>query len=101
MLVRAFLRARDRRLWTVRCRDQRGRNATTVVGLTEECVIVESADHETIHLSEAQVERLRVALRAAVISLGKLDDDTCASRAHAIPVQRSSGLPREADHSNG
>ena len=59
-------------------------------------------DRETIHLSAAQVDRLRVALRAAVISLGGLEDDeTCASPAHVIPVQRSSGLPRAAGHSNG
>lgn len=102
VLVRFFLQTSDRRSWTVRCRDEHGRNATTVVALSEEFVIVESADRETIHLSAAQVDRLRVALRAAVISLGKLDDDDlCASPAHAIPVQRSSGLPREADHSNG
>ncbi|NKE56765.1 hypothetical protein FXN61_07930 [Lentzea sp. PSKA42] len=73
-----------------------------MVALTEEFVIVESVDRETIHLSAAQVDRLRVALRAAVISLGTLDDDDmCASPAHAIPVQRSGGLSHEADHSNG
>ena len=102
-LVRFLLRAGDRRSWTVRCRDERGRSATTVVGLTEEFVIVESADHEMIHLSVAQVDRLRVALRVAVISLGNVEDDntTCDGPAHAIPVQRSSGLPSGADHSNG
>jgi hypothetical protein len=103
VLVRFLQRTGDRRSWTVRCRDERGRNATTVVEVTEEFVIVESADRETIHLSAAQVDRLRVALRAAVISLGKVDDDNNMSDgpAHAIPVQRSSGLPHEADHSNG
>jgi hypothetical protein len=102
VLVRFFLRAGDRRSWTVRCRDERGRNATTVVALTEEFVVVENADRETIRLSAAQVDRLRVALRAAVISLGTLDDDNmCAGPAHTIPVQRSSGLSRRADHSNG
>lgn len=102
VVARLFPRAGDRRSWTVRCRDEHGKNATTVVALTEECVIVESADHETIHLSAAQVDRLRVALRAAVISLGGLDDDEmCAGPAHMIPVQRSSGLPRAAGHSNG
>lgn len=102
MLVRFLLGTGDRRSWTVRCRDERGRNATTVVALAEEFVTVESADRETIHLSAAQVDRLRVALRAAVISLGKVDDDNLsAGPAHAIPVQRSSGLPCEADHSNG
>ncbi len=102
VVVRLLRRADDSRSWTVRCRDEHGRSATTVVALTEECVIVESADRETIHLSAAQVDRLRVALRAAVISLGGLEDDeTCASPAHVIPVQRSSGLPRAAGHSNG
>lgn len=102
MLVRFFLRAGGRRSWTVRCRDERGRNATTVVALTEQFVVVENADRETIRLSAAQVDRLRVALRAAVISLGTLDgNNMCASPAHTIPVQRSSGLPRGADHSNG
>ena len=102
VLARFFLREEDRRSWTVRCRDGHGRSATTLVALTEEFVIVESADQERIHLSAAQVDRLRVALRAAVISLGTLDDDDMsASPAHAIPVQRSSGLPRKADHSNG
>jgi hypothetical protein len=103
VLVRFLLGAGDRRSWTVRCRDERGRSATTVVALTEEFVIVESADREMIHLSAAQVDRLRVALRVAVISLGEVDDDDnmCAGPAHAIPVQRSCGLPRGADHSNG
>ena len=101
VVVRLLRRADDSRSWTVRCRDERGRSATTVVGLTEQCVIVESADRETIHLSAAQVDRLRVALRSAVTSLGGLEDDeTCASPAHVIPVQRSSGLARSADHSN-
>ncbi|MEU0885638.1 hypothetical protein ABZ345_44245 [Lentzea sp. NPDC005914] len=102
MLVRFFLRAADRRSWTVRCRDERGRNATTVVALTEEFVVVENADRETIRLTAAQVDRLRVALRSAVISLGTLDDDNvCASPSHTIPVQRSNGFPRGVDHSNG
>jgi hypothetical protein len=101
VVARLLRRTDDSRSWTVRCRDEQGRSATTVVALTEQCVIVESADHETIHLSAAQVDRLRVALRAAVISLGGLEDDeTCAGPAHVIPVQRSSGLPRAAGHSN-
>ncbi|MCP2243619.1 hypothetical protein LX86_002349 [Lentzea aerocolonigenes] len=103
VLVRFFLRAGDRRSWTVRCRDERGRNATTVVALTEEFVVVENAERETIRLSAAQVDRLRVALRSAVISLGTLDDDdnVSASPAHTIPVQRSRGFPRGVTRPNG
>jgi hypothetical protein len=71
LLTRLGLR-RDPDLWTVRCRDERGRRAHLQVRLTAEGVTLVSSSPGPWPLTPLEVGRLREALRDALFASVRL-----------------------------
>lgn len=63
---------RDRDLWTVRYRDEHGRQARMLVHLDPMGVSLTGAELGTAQLTPWQAEQLRAALREAVLDFGEL-----------------------------
>ena len=63
---------RDPDLWTVPCRDQRGRRARLIVALTATGIALASTSPEGVELTPLEVGQLRGALRDALLTLDRL-----------------------------
>jgi hypothetical protein len=63
---------RDPDLWTVRCRDQRGRRVRLIVALSATGIALASTSPEGVELTPLEVGQLRGALRDALLTLDRL-----------------------------
>ena len=63
---------RDPDLWTVPCRDQRGRRARLIVALSAMGISLASTSPEGVELTPLEVGQLRGALRDALLTLDRL-----------------------------
>jgi hypothetical protein len=85
-------------LWTVRCRDQRGRRAQLTVHLATEGVRLTSSSPGTWVLTPLEAGRLRSALRDALFSLDRLASSEDGgieidSRSTEFPSPQPLGVP--------
>ncbi|MGH3930397.1 MAG: hypothetical protein ACRDTF_10525 [Pseudonocardiaceae bacterium] len=61
---------RDQQVWTVRCRDERGRRARLLISLTENGIMITATTPEPWRLTLLEVDRLRGVLRDVLLTLG-------------------------------